>query len=105
MRELCRCSHDRSTHHAGKYNCLSAYCDCKEYQPVYGVAPTEPAPALEPVPLPNIDEDVAYLLRNLYRALRIPADYLNAPKLTNEQREALLCDEDFFIPTKEPAKA
>ena len=32
-REICKCGHDKATHHEGKHDCLGMFCnDCRKYR-------------------------------------------------------------------------
>lgn len=64
LREICKCGHDKTTHHEGKFNCLGMYCnDCKTYRDQNEKTPSTipPPPDSEPewadalnIRLPNI---------------------------------------------------
>lgn len=54
-REVCKCGHDKVTHHEGKYDCLGMFCnDCKKYRNEW--EEDEPPPSTKPAP-PRTDDD------------------------------------------------
>lgn len=52
---LCRCSHDKSTHHEGKYCCLAMLCDCTSYRDETKLEPPRKQAAI-PMPPPDDEE-------------------------------------------------
>jgi hypothetical protein len=52
LREMCKCGHDKATHHEGKFNCLGLWCNtCKEYRNEWAEDQVEePAPTTDPMP-------------------------------------------------------
>jgi hypothetical protein len=54
LREVCKCGHDKVTHHEGKYNCLGMFCNnCKAYRNEW----EEDAPVTDPAPSSWADDD------------------------------------------------
>lgn len=60
LRTICKCGHDKATHHEGKYNCLGVYCnDCKKYVNEWDEGPRTPrkpdseAPPTDPLFYPG----------------------------------------------------